>query len=77
MLRREEKGGSETVQKRCRSEQDTPVWLSVVVIGRNEGKTLPALFQSLPAAGDIEWIYVDSVSYTHLSRQQKTVPDLV
>jgi glycosyltransferase involved in cell wall biosynthesis len=50
------------VQKRCRSEQDTPVWLSVVVIGRNEGKTLPALFQSLPAAGDIEWIYVDSLS---------------
>jgi len=36
--------------------------LSVVVIGRNEGKRLPGLFSSLPAGNDIEWIYVDSYS---------------
>ncbi len=46
----------------CRSEGNAPVWLSVVVIGRNEGKTLPALFRSLPRAEDVEWIYVDSLS---------------
>ena len=46
----------------CRSNGSAPVWLSVVVIGRNEGETLPALFQSLPRAGDVEWIYVDSLS---------------
>ena len=46
----------------CRSEENEPLWLSVVVIGRNEGETLPALFRSLPRAEDVEWIYVDSLS---------------
>lgn len=37
-------------------------FLSVVIIGRNEGRRLPALFDSLPRGADIEWIYVDSQS---------------
>ena len=37
-------------------------WLSIVVIGRNEERRLPALFESLPAAKDIEWLYIDSCS---------------
>jgi glycosyltransferase involved in cell wall biosynthesis len=37
-------------------------WLSVVIIGRNEERQLPALFASLPAGEDIEWLYVDSQS---------------
>ncbi len=37
-------------------------WLSVVVIGRNEARTLPQLFRSLPKGKDVEWIYVDSRS---------------
>ena len=37
-------------------------WLSVVVIGRNEGRHLAALFASLPSGADIEWLYVDSQS---------------
>jgi glycosyltransferase involved in cell wall biosynthesis len=38
------------------------VWLSIVVIGRNEEDHLPGLFRSLPRDKDIEWIYVDSQS---------------
>ncbi len=37
-------------------------WLSIVVIGRNEERRLPALFESLPVAKDIEWLYIDSCS---------------
>ena len=37
-------------------------WLSVVVIGQNEGTNLPALFASLPKGSDTEWLYVDSGS---------------
>ena len=42
--------------------QEERCWLSVVVIGRNEGHTLPALFESLPSGDHTEWIYVDSRS---------------
>ncbi len=38
------------------------IWLSVVVIGRNESRNLPGLFASLPSSAQIEWIYVDSHS---------------
>lgn len=38
------------------------VWLSIVVIGRNEEEHLPGLFRSLPRAEGIEWIYIDSRS---------------
>lgn len=38
------------------------LFLSVVVIGRNEASRLPALFASLPPGNDSEWIYVDSQS---------------
>ncbi len=40
------------------------VWLSVVVIGRNEAERLPALFASLSGGSDavVEWIFVDSAS---------------
>lgn len=38
------------------------IWLSIVVIGRNEALNLPRLFSSLPSADDIEWLYVDSYS---------------
>ncbi|NLA27671.1 MAG: glycosyltransferase, partial [Firmicutes bacterium] len=44
------------------AERGGSVWLSIVVIGRNEGKTLPALFQSLPGGRDVERIFVDSLS---------------
>ncbi len=37
-------------------------WLSVVVIGKNEAKNLPQLFDSLPSGSDIEWLYIDSGS---------------
>ena len=37
-------------------------WLSVIVIGRNVGRHLAALFASLPSGTDIEWLYVDSQS---------------
>ena len=43
-------------------DKDRHPWLSVVVIGRNEARRLPALFSSLPAGEGIEWIYVDSYS---------------
>ncbi|MDY6826319.1 MAG: glycosyltransferase [Bacillota bacterium] len=36
--------------------------LSIVIIGRNEARHLPRLFQSLPVGKGIEWIYVDSAS---------------
>ncbi len=38
------------------------LFLTVVVIGRNEEARLPALFASLPSEKDVEWIYVDSRS---------------
>ncbi len=38
------------------------IWLSIVVIGRNEARRLRALFSSLPTGESIEWIYVDSQS---------------
>lgn len=38
------------------------IWLSVVVIGRNEAGRLPDLFKSLPGGSAVEWIYVDSQS---------------
>ena len=38
------------------------VWLSIVVIGRNEEEHLPGLFRSLPRDEGIEWIYIDSCS---------------
>jgi glycosyltransferase involved in cell wall biosynthesis len=38
------------------------LWLSIVVIGRNEAENLPALFVSLPQGEDIEWLYIDSGS---------------
>lgn len=38
------------------------LFLSVVVIGRNEASRLPDLFASLPSGPDYEWIYVDSQS---------------
>lgn len=38
------------------------VWLTVVVIGRNESRNLPNLFESLPQSDQYEWIYVDSHS---------------
>jgi glycosyltransferase involved in cell wall biosynthesis len=37
-------------------------WLSIVIIGCNEGENLPRLFKSLPQDEAIEWIYVDSRS---------------
>lgn len=43
-------------------ENNDSLWLSAVVIGRNEESRLPALFKSLPSGDDIEWIYVDSQS---------------
>ena len=43
-------------------EESERCWLSVVVIGRNEGLRLPALFESLPKDDRLEWIYVDSAS---------------
>ncbi len=48
-------------QKRHGSQKER-LFLSVVVIGRNEAKRLPALFASLPGGEGIEWIYVDSCS---------------
>ena len=38
------------------------IWLSVVVIGKNEADFLPGLFKSLPRGEKVEWIYVDSQS---------------
>ena len=38
------------------------IWLSIVVIGRDESRWLPGLFRSLPAAPDTEWLYIDSRS---------------
>jgi glycosyltransferase involved in cell wall biosynthesis len=38
------------------------VWLSIVVIGRNEEEHLTGLFRSLPNDETIEWIYIDSCS---------------
>jgi glycosyltransferase involved in cell wall biosynthesis len=38
------------------------VWLSIVVIGRNEEEHLPGLFRSLPRDEGSEWIYIDSCS---------------
>lgn len=38
------------------------VWLSIVVIGRNEEEHLSGLFRSLPRDEGIEWIYIDSCS---------------
>ncbi len=49
------------VNKETGSKQNK-IWLSVVVIGRNEAERLPALFSSLPPGDDIQWIYVDSRS---------------
>jgi glycosyltransferase involved in cell wall biosynthesis len=46
-------------------KSESRVWLSVVVIGRNESSNLPALFNSLPQSGQHEWIYVDSHSDDH------------
>ena len=43
----------------CRKEE---YWLSVVIIGRNAGKRLPALFTSLPDREDFERLYIDSNS---------------
>jgi glycosyltransferase involved in cell wall biosynthesis len=43
-------------------KSDDQIWLSVVIIGRNEGKNLPGLFASLPSSAQVEWIYVDSHS---------------
>jgi len=37
-------------------------WLSIVIIGRNEGENLARLFKSLPQGEAIEWVYVDSRS---------------
>ncbi|MBM4236641.1 MAG: glycosyltransferase [Firmicutes bacterium] len=42
--------------------ENSEIWLSVVVIGRNEAKNLPQLFDSLPAGSDLEWLYIDSGS---------------
>jgi len=38
------------------------IFLSVVIIGRNEGDNLPKLFTSLPVMNGLELIYVDSGS---------------
>ncbi len=43
-------------------EHPRKIWLSVVVIGRNEAGRLPDLFKSLPWGNAVEWIYVDSQS---------------
>lgn len=49
-------------KKKLQEQEHSKIWLSVVVIGRNEAKNLPLLFDSLPAASDVEWLYVDSGS---------------
>ena len=43
-------------------KSENQVWLSVVIIGRNESRNLPGLFASLPSTEQTEWIYVDSQS---------------
>jgi len=43
-------------------KSDHNIWLSVVIIGRNESRNLPGLFASLPSSAQSEWIYVDSQS---------------
>ncbi len=57
----EEKAANKTARTN-NAGMEKPPWLSVVVIGRNEERRLPALFESLPRGDDIEWIYVDSDS---------------
>lgn len=42
--------------------ETSEIWLSVIIVGRNEAKNLPDLFKSLPAGRDIEWLYIDSGS---------------
>jgi glycosyltransferase involved in cell wall biosynthesis len=49
-------------KKELQELESSRIWLSVVVIGRNEAKNLPLLFDSLPAASDVEWLYIDSGS---------------
>ena len=44
------------------AEKQEALWLSVVIIGRNEADNLPALFASLPGGDGVEWIYIDSNS---------------
>jgi glycosyltransferase involved in cell wall biosynthesis len=48
--------------KELQEQERNRIWLSVVIIGRNEAENLPLLFDSLPAASDMEWLYIDSGS---------------
>lgn len=50
------------MDKSLTKHSDGSLFLSIVIIGRNEEDTLPGLFKSLPISQDIEWIYVDSQS---------------
>lgn len=56
------KGCEGVVRSEKKGALEKELFLSVVVIGRNEETRLPALFASLPAGEDVEWIYVDSQS---------------
>jgi len=49
-------------KKELQQQGSREVWLSVVVIGRNEAKNLPQLFESLPSGNELEWLYIDSGS---------------
>jgi glycosyltransferase involved in cell wall biosynthesis len=48
--------------KELQEQGSSRIWLSIVIIGKNEVKNLPLLFDSLPTASDVEWLYVDSGS---------------
>jgi glycosyltransferase involved in cell wall biosynthesis len=48
--------------KELQEQGSSRIWISVVMIGRNEAKNLPLLFDSLPTDSDVEWLYVDSGS---------------
>lgn len=54
--------GEVGTMKDLQEQVSTDIWLSIVIIGRNEARKLPRLFASLPAGADFEWIYVDSGS---------------
>ena len=51
-----------TLRREQAEKESSNIWLSVVVIGRNEAKKLPQLFDLLPASSDLEWLYIDSGS---------------
>ncbi len=54
--------GRISYMKEIQEKESGEYWLSVVIIGRNEAKILPLLFDSLPDADGIEWLYIDSGS---------------